>query len=264
VPVPKDGAVSEAAESAQIKKHYALMAKKERGLALKAADLAQRSESMKADKAELEAWKTERAAVKRDPARFLAKEFGPDWYDKLTEYKLSGGKVTPELLAAVVDEKFEGLKKDQEAERKKAADDDAARIAREEKQFLDSWSADVSDFVKQNADKYELINHFEVHDRVSAKIVSEFQATKKMLTPEQAADLIEKDLEERGSKSKKFVKAPAAPTPADKRNDPPQRRTLSNDMGATSQADKPPPKDDAERMRRAIAAMDAVQSSRRT
>lgn len=243
-----------------------MLAKKERGNALKAADLAQRAEAIKADKAELEAWKSDRAAMKRDPARFLAKEFGDNWYDKLTEYKLSGGKVTPELLAEVVDEKFKSLEQKQEADRKKADEEQAAHVAREEEKFLKSYSADVTAFIKEKADDYELINHFEVHDRVMNRIWSEFAKSnnQKLLTPKEAADLVEGDLLAQANKSKKLGKAPAAPPTADKRNDPLQRRTLSNDMGATSQADKPPARTDAERMQRAIAAMDAVQSQRRT
>lgn len=262
VGTPADAAPLVSADDGQVKKAYALLAKKERGLALKAHDLAQKQQAHKEREAEYQAWQTERASTKRDPVRFLEKEFGKDWYDKLTEVKLNGGKVTPELVLETIDERLGSFEKKHEAERLKAAEAEQSKVQAEEQRMLETWRADVAGFVKQNAEAYELINHFEVHDRVTAKIESEFAKTQKLLSPKEAADLIEKDLEERGAKSKKFGKAPAAPASADKRFDPQQRRTLSNDMAATTPAAKPLPADDRERMKRALEAMHAVELSR--
>ncbi len=237
-----------------------MIAKKERGLALKAQDLSQKAEAFKAEKAEFEEWKSLRANMKRDPVPFFKKEFGDDWYDKMTELRLSGGKVTPELLGEAMDAKIAALEKKHEEAKKKELDDQKTQVEREAQQSFNAWRDEVHSFVTEKADEYELINHFEAHDRVTAKIQSEYAKTQKLLSPKEAADFIEKDLEERGSKSKKFGKAPAAPVPADKRNDPQQRRTLSNDMTGSTAAAKPPPTSDAERRQRALAAMDAART----
>lgn len=264
--VAPDATKPEGGDDRQVKKAYALLAKKERGLALKAHDLAQKAEAMRERQAEFEAWNKAKDNAKRDPVTHLKALYGDDWYDKLTEFKLSGGKVTPELVAASVDERLEAFEKKQEAQRLKDAEAAKAQVAAEEAKVLSQWRADVTGYVKQNAEAYELINHFEVHDRVTAKIESEFAKTQKLLTPKEAADLVEKDLEERGSKSKKLGKAPATPAPAvttaEKRTDPLQRRTLSNDMTASTPATRPPPVDDKERRKRALEAMDAVRASR--
>jgi hypothetical protein len=254
--------VAQGGEDAQVKKGFALMAKRERGLALKAHDLSQKAEAFKAEKAEFEEWKSARANSKRDPVSFLKKEYGDDWYDKMTELRLSGGKVTPELLGEAMDAKIAALEKKHEEAGRKQLEEQKAQVLRESEQSFHAWKDEVHDFVRQQADAYELINHFEVHDRVTAKIQSEFAKTQKLITPKDAADAIEKQLEEAAGKSKKLGKAPAAPVSADKRNDPLQRRTLSNDMTGSTPAAKPPPVDDAERRRRALAAMDAVQAHR--
>lgn len=262
------GQAPQEALDAGSKKAFALLAKRERGLALKAQDLAQKSQALKDREAEYQTWQQERAAFKRDPSRFLTKELGEKWYDKLTEVQLNGGKVTPELVDAAVDERIQAFERKQEAERKQAQQDEASRVAKEHEEFFSSWRQDVAAFVKAQGDAYELINAFEVHDRVTAKIESEFAKTKKLLTPKEAADLVEQELEGRGSKSRKLGKATAAPAPAgaprpSSETNPPQRRALSNDMAASSQASRPPPKDDAERRARALAAMDEVERRRR-
>ncbi len=243
------------------------MAKKERGLALKAQSLSQQQEAFKAQKAEHEAqraevaeWKAAEANAKRDPVGYLKRLYGDDWYDKMTELRLSGGKVTPELLGEAMDAKIAALEKKHEDAGRKQLEEQKAQVQHEAEQSFHAWKDEVHGFVKEQADTYELINHFEVHDRVTAKIQSEWVKTQKLLTPKEAADAVEKDLEERGSKSKKFGRAPAAPAPADKRNDPLQRRTLSNDMTGSTAAAKPAPTSDAERRQRALAAMDAART----
>ncbi len=237
------------------------MAKKERGYALKAHDLAQKAEAFKAEKAEFEEWKSARARSKTHPGDFLKKEYGDDWYDKLTEFKLSGGKVTPELLAEEVNAKFADLEKRQEEKSRKQLEEQKANALKEEERLLANFQNEVSEFVKA-APEYELINGLDAQHLVAARIKTEHDKTGKLLSYKEAADLVEQDLENRTAKTKKFQRPQVENQSTAKRNDPTQRRTLSNDMSGTSASASPPPMNDAERKKRALAAMDAVLARR--
>lgn len=263
-PVTEAPKAGEAAPpDAQVSKAWAALAKKEKGLAAQSHKLAQEKAELQSVRAELDAYKKSKEAALRDPHSFQKSVYGDDWYDKMTEWKLSGGKVTPELVSAHVDQKLEDFQKRQDAERQKQADAEKQRVAQENEQALANWRDEVIEVVKAGAE-YELINSFEAYELVLARIQREYEKTKKVMSAKEAADAVEKDFEERTAKTKKFQKAPVAPQAPDKRNETPQRRTLSNDMAGSSAAlAVPPAKTDAERRQRALAAMDAVQRQRK-
>ncbi len=211
----------------------------------------------------------------RDPIRFLSKRLGDTWYDKLSHAKLSG-TVTPDMVALDVDERVLGVEKkllERIGALEKQLTEKETRGIEQQKQ---EYEASAVAYVKTNAEKYPLIHAFEVLGNIPAVIDAHFNQTSSMdeagnfvagevLTAEQAADLMEKSLDERFSaaaKAKALKQAPKTP-PVDQRNPSPQRRTLSTDLTATSNSDSPPPTNEGERIKRAIARWESVSSQNR-
>lgn len=224
----------------------------------------------------LEDWERIQSDRRRNPLKYLSQEFGEDWYDKLTQIKVNG-TTTPDLIASEFDEREKSLRDEFKSEAQKLREElekrDAAELAREKA----SHEAQAVAFVKQNAEKFPLINLFEQHAAVPAAIERHFIETceqgpdgelipGEMWTPEQAAEAIEKQMLEVEKKILERQKAakPAAPQaqPSERLTGTPQRRSLSTEMTTSTGGEWTPPKDDAERMRRALAAMDNAIAAR--
>ncbi len=230
------------------------------------------------EKAEFEEWKAMRADRKRNPAKYLQSDFGENWYDTLTKYKLEGAP-TPDLIASEMDERFSGLRKEldeRETKLLKRQDDmRAEELARSKAEY----EASAVEHVKQNADKFPLIGLFGEYGSVPNEIEAHFRRTTKqnadgswepgeVLTAQQAAEVVEKRIEEIGKKfeeakaKKQAAKPDGTPAAPTKRNEPPQRRTLSTEVTASTGGEWTPPRDDNERMRRSFAAIDRVMADR--
>lgn len=224
------------------------------------------------DLEEIAAYKREREDRRRNPAKYLAAEYGADWYDKLSKVRLDGAP-TPDLIASEVDDKFAAAEKGWEEKFKaleKRYEERETQSAAREKQ---AYEARAVDYVKANAEKFPLIHAFEVADNITGVIEYHFHETAKqdedgnwtpgeVWTPEQAAAEMEKALTakvEAADKARAAVKAKTqAQNPTTHRSETPQRRSLSTDLGGTSRQDRPPPMTEADRMKRAMAAIDAL------
>lgn len=248
---------------------FAALAAKEKAHATAAQKLAADRAAFQKERDEHSAWKTAHESRLRDPEAFLKQDFGEGWYDKLTEYKLNGGKVTPELVSAQVDERFAALTKQQEDERAKVVEDEKTRAATEHQQAWQKFQDDTKTFVDSKPDEYELINLHGAHASVVAVIEKTYADTGRVLEAKEAADQVEKYLEEQIQKSletkkwKSKAKLPPAVPGAEKRPESAQPRTLTNAHGAVSTPPPPSgPSTEAERMARAIAAGEAVRKAR--
>lgn len=256
-PEVKPGEPAKAVEPAPDKTmsaRYADLAKREKGITAERRKLSEERATIAKDRAEVEEYRKAKADAKRNPEAFQRLVYGEGWYDSLTKYKLEG---TPpaELLAAAVDDKLEAFK----AEQAKAAADSAKAAsdakAAEDAKAREEFASEVVDYVKANAEKYELIELYGSHDLVPQLIEAEHQKTGKLLSAVDAADKVEEFLASQASKALNSRKLKAQQQQPDKRNEPQQRRTLSNDMTVSAQAARPPPKSDDERFARAIAVM---------
>lgn len=235
-------------------------------------ELSKREAALAAREAKLNEQENWEQSFLKDPLRFLEKRLGPDAYDKLSAAKLAGG-VTPGMVQLDVEErlsaadktwqeKFVALEKKYEA--------DKLQSAAQEKQAYESRAIE---HVKANAEKYPLIHAFEVAENIPHVIEYHFHQTTtqdedgntvrgEVWTPEQAAAEMEKHLlakVEAADKARAAVKAKTQPQDATThRSETPQRRSLSTDLGGTSRQDRPPPMTEADRMKRAMAAIDAL------
>jgi hypothetical protein len=268
--VAADGKTPDPKPSAEEKRiagsAFAVIAKKERAMvegqrALKAErakfaeEQAKHVETLK----EAERIRELKANAKSNPVAYLSEVFGPNWYEVATNIKLNGGKVTPELIHAAVKDEISGLKKELAADSAKSAADEKARAQAEYNDMLERFRDDAMAHTKKHADKFELINLYDEHGLVPALIEENYRKTKRLMTTDEAAELVEKHLEEQVQKaqaSKKFQSKAPSPAQGDsKRIDSAQPRTLTNDMTASTPSVSSPAKTEAERMARALAAL---------
>jgi hypothetical protein len=246
--------------------------------------LAADRDAFKKEKSEYDAWKAAKAAALKNPEELAKATWGDDWYEKLTEYRLNGNKLTPELVDQRVEARINELESKQQKEREEQLAAERQRVATQEKEILDTFRKNTVEWVKTKTDDYELINLFGMHDAVHRLVEKTFADTTerdtdgnvtkpgRLLTAKEAADLVEQNLLEQAKKSQAAKKlqarnaAPGTPvTPVfEKRTDPAQPRTVTNDLGARTTP--PPPESglqtDAERIAAAIAAGEAARKAR--
>jgi len=244
-------------------KRFAALAKKEKLIfqkteALKAAE-AKQSELLKRLEA-MEAKLNEADAVRKsgNPLEAL-KYFGQD-YNRATEFALNQGKPTPEHMIKSIEEKFEqkfkSVEEQQRIEKENAAKAQQEQIA----QAIESFKTDLKTYLNENSETYELINFYGAQDMVFDTIEKHFEATQKILGMKEAADLLEKELEEQVEKalatkklsSKLQTKSTeASPT---KGAQPAEPRGLSNNM-TSSAPSLLPAKTEEDRIQRALAVL---------
>lgn len=271
---PKDAPPTEAARLSELEKQTKRAAwegmERAKKLKREKEELGKRESELSAREARLKEQESWESAFLKDPMRFLEKRLGPDAYDKISAAKLNGG-VTPGMVQLDVEERLSATEKGWqerfEALEAKYAAKEAQATAREKADYEASAIAHV----KGNAEKYPLIHVFEVADNVPTVIDEHFRRTSQqnddgefipgeVLSPEQAADLMEKHLQERVEKWNAAKAKPA--TPATPPPQQVQRRSLNTDMNGTSVGERTPPRDDSERIRRAVAAMEAAAAAR--
>ena len=235
---------------------------------------AKEKEALAKEREELAAYKKEREDRRRNPEKYLAAEYGPDWYDKLSKVKLNGAP-TPDLIASEVDDRVAAVRRELEefkAETVRREENREKQAAAAERQ---AYEVQAIAYMKANEAKFPLVHTFGVQGNINAVIAAHFEETLsrgpdgevipgEVWSPEEAASFMEKALLERYEKAKAISAPKPAPkvVQADTRNNSP-RRTLSTDMTATSTRDVPPAQDERERIRRAIAAADLVIEQRR-
>ncbi len=230
-----------------------------------------------------------KAKAKANPEAAAKALWGDAWYDALTEYKVKGA-VPADLAAAALDDKLEQFKAEQAKsadEARKAAEEKAAaetKSAAEAKAAADAkakaaWVEGVKAFVITNAADYELIELNGAHGYVSDLIEQEFLALQKraadgdeaaiaqmkvkpLLTNKEAADRVEEFLVNQARKLVAATKLQASvQTPPQASKPPP--KTLSNDIRASTPGAQPPPKNDEERMARALKKWEELERAKK-
>lgn len=257
-----------------LKPRFEELAKQTKQVVAEKRRLAAEKEALAKQSQEFNAWKATQADKLRNPLKYVEADYGPEWYDKLTQVKLTGVS-TPDLLASELEEREKRLNStfdEREAKLRKELDDFKAsqdNAAREE--YVQAAVAHV----KADKDKYFWLNEFAEYGQVPAEIERHFIATAiqnpdgsiepgEILSAEEAGGVIEKritELVERAKAAEARREAAKAPKPAPTSREAPHRRTLTNDLTATS-APASPAMNDAERKKRAFAAWDAVQANR--
>lgn len=243
---------------------FAALAAKESAIVKAQREIAAQRDSFAKERQEYEAWKQQRTQATRNP-EVLAKEvWGDNWYDKLTEFRLNGQQVTPDIIAQTVSEQLSAFEKRQADARAAQEATQREQAQAQAQQAYDNFKQETHAFVAGRGEEYELINLHGAHNLVTRAIEQHFEATQKIMTAKEAADLVEAHLAEQVQKSlatKRFTaKAQPQPNGESQREGSAQPRTLTNALTGST----PAPNEgvsmysDAERIRRAIAAGEAA------
>lgn len=182
-------------------------------------------------------------------------------YDQITEYMLQN-KVPVDKHITDVRNELEQFKKQQLEEKQKAAEEAKQAAEAQATQVIDSFKVQINDFITTNKDTYELVNLHEAQDIVFATIETHFENTKKVLTIQEATDLVEKYLEDRieqSTKTKKLASKYRLPEPnVEKKTEPTfsEPKTLTNSMTTGSSPGLPQARNEEDRIKRALAALD--------
>lgn len=192
------------------------------------AMLAQREKQLQRQREELA---KERAELDRKLSEWKSAQPKPK-----TPLEALEGDVTPDMLAKATKAELEAFRRSWEEQQKKAQEL-AQKQAKEQAELaIQGFKDQISDFVKEKPDDYELIALNNAQESVYHTVEQFFQKHGRVLSIKEAADLVEKQLEQEIqtllSKSKKLKpKQEQAPGPDDKaRQDSASKRTLNNGM----------------------------------
>lgn len=162
-------------------------------------------------------------------------------FEQLTDFVLNGEKPTAELQVSEVDRKLNEFRKEQDAEKQKALQEEKSKIEAEQSKVLADYKQELYEYIDSNKTKYELIHTFNEQDQVYQLVAAYAEQHQKVLSHQEAADLIEQELEkqvEKANSTSKFkAKAqPQQPTQADIKRQIPanSNRTISNQLTATA------------------------------
>ncbi len=229
------------------------------------------------------------AQAKLNPAAYLESLYGKDWYDRIVETKLNGGAPTADTVALEVEkvrEEFSKKFEEHKSEQTKAqAEAQQQRIQSE----LRAFSNQAVEFAKSNLKEYPIFERLGGEEQVGATLVQRIRTEHdrtiqrepetgavlkagKVLSLKEAADAVEADLiaiaetafghdKYRPKLTEKLKPATVAVSggPQLRRTEVVERRTLSNDLTATTPGRQPATTDE-ERRQRAIAAFNAVRA----
>lgn len=224
-------------------------------LELKRAEqaLRERTTKMEASQKALEA---ELELATKDPFAFFEKRgVSPNALAKaFMEHKEPTESERALKLAEENNRKLEQLRKEQmEKEQQAAANAEAAK----EQYFREQ----TVDYIQANPDRWEYINAYGAQTFVAEHVIDHRKRTGRILDVEVAADLVEKQLEEKlegVAKTKKFsskYKLSAAPQPPAAPAKKPKPTSLTNNVTPSQGATATPNLSEEERMKRAIDAM---------
>lgn len=191
-------------------------------------------------------------------------------YQDLTNVALADGNVTPEIQIKQLREEWESERKTREMADKQREEDSVNQRKQKETEATAEFQKEISDYLTQNVVRYELIAFENAESLVYDVIDEHYERTKdqetgigKILTIAEAADKVEKHLEQKYDKARSLtkVKTLLAPQPAKvdladykpKPKTSQMQKTLNNNLSATPSVPRTKFLSDEERIQKAIA-----------
>lgn len=245
----------------KISSRFAALSRKERSIVQKQQDIAEREKRLAEREAQLAAQDQE---WERDP--YSAAQKRGLSYEKWTDRVLNEGKPTPaDAASQAAKAEIEKFRKQQAQDAEKAAKEAKERSEAEAAQVIEEYKQEIGEFVKTNAEKFELITLHKTEGLVYDTINAYFDQTKKILSIEEACNLVEAHLEEQvlASVKTKKLQAKVTPQPAKSeeapKSDPSPASSSSPTLNSQMSSSTPsylPAATEEERIKRAMAALE--------
>ena len=239
---------------------FAVLARKEQDLLRRQQAVKQQQQLLAAQAEEIRAFQEAKRQAALNPLDAL-KQLGLS-YEQITEFVLNDNKPTPNAEVQSVRQELEEFKRQAREEQARVLEQQRAMQAQEQQQIIEQFREEVSEYVSQQAETYELTNLYGGANLVSDVIEEHFKQSGKLLTIPEAAKLVEEhyeDLARKAQQTKKFaVTQKVASTQGQTAAPAPKLGpTLSNDLSASAVSAVPKSqRSDADRIAAALARLE--------
>jgi hypothetical protein len=261
----------------------ALVAKKEKAIFQKQREMTQKAAAWEKEKAEysskVKAYEEREGRWKSDPLKYF--EESGNTYQSVTEKVLNGGELTPKDVQSKLQKELDDLKAQLAGEKSEAQKRNEEQAKQSEAKTIADYKGTLQGFVSENKGTLKLTGLFDPQaDLLYDTIETHYDQTcekdedgnilkpGKILNNKEATELVEKYLVKQVHLACKALGIPlpaeGEPTEAqatDKSAMPSGTRTLNNSM--TSGTSLVSAKTDADRTKRALAAMDAIERAKK-
>lgn len=224
-------------------------------------EFAKKQSEFAKEREEYDKYQQKKKLAKLNPTVAL-EDFGVS-YEELTDYQLRGGTPPGEVIAQSVKEQLAQFRKEHEEALAKDRDAHKKQVEEAQAQQIEDFKVNMKGFIIEKGDEFELVNLYQVYDTVFETIQQHFDKTQKVLSVKEAANLVETHLEGEADKAFKSKKLSTRYAPLEPKLEPqtPQQtresvsRTLNNSMNSSSVPSALTPKNEEERIKRALAAL---------
>lgn len=240
------------------KAKFSELVKKERMIFHRNQQVASKAKEVEAKEKAVSDREAKLAAAQSNPVEAL-KLLG--WtYDQITQYIVNNQQTPPDKHVADIRNELSDFKKQAAEEKRLAAEAAQAQAQAQTQEVIENFKQNLNEYIDTNKDKYELVSLHEAQAVVYETIEQHYEKTKKVMTMEEASDLVEKYLEDqidRSTKTKKLASKYQPPPPTEeKKVEKTEPRTLTNAMNSGSSPGMLPAKNESDRLQRALAALD--------
>lgn len=161
--------------------------------------------------------KEEFESLKRDPSKVndLLGKLGWD-YDKLTQSRLQDGEVPPTVMINQLNDKISALEEKLKLKEESQLEADKRKTNDNEQRAVGEFKSEITEYLKSNSARYELIDFEGAHDLVFDIIDEHYNRTidptsgiGKVMSISEASDKVEKHLEDKYQKAREKNKVKA-------------------------------------------------------
>jgi len=239
---------------------FAVLARKEAEIYRRQQAVRQQQAEIARQAEEIKAFQEMKRQARLNPTEAL-KQLGLT-YEEVTEYLMNDNKPTPSAEVMSVKQELEEFKRQQQAEQKRLLQEQREAAEAEQQQIVEQFHEEVSDYVSQHAETYELTALYGGANLVWQVIEENFKQTQKLMSIPEAAKLVEEHYEELARKAqatKKFAvtqQKAASPQATAQTQAPRMGPTLTNDLTARVASNPQRPRSDEDRIAAALARLE--------
>lgn len=239
---------------------FAVLARKEQEVFRKAQAVRQQQAVLAQQAEELRAFEAAKRTARLNPLEAL-KQLGLT-YDDVAQYVLNDNTPTPDAQVQSVREELEAFKRQAREEQERLTRQQREMAAQEQAAIVEQFREEVSDYISQHSETYELTSLYNGASLVSDVIEEHFKMAGKLLTIPEAAKLVEEhyeDLARKAQATKKFaatqqrVDSAQAQTQA---SAPKMGPTLTNSLTTGVAGSPQRPRTDEDRVKAALARLE--------